>query len=64
MFSIRFSILFLFLKKTSSASKDQKQLIERYRTSITRIQDDGNENESKNLTDYKNDVLTLYNLKL
>lgn len=51
-------------EKTSPTSKDQKQLIERYRTSITRIQDDGNENESKNLTDYKNDVLTLYNLKL
>lgn len=32
--------------------------------SITRVQDDGVENELKNLEDYKNDVLALYNLKL
>jgi len=41
-----------------------KKLIERYRTSITRVQDEGVENELKNLKDYKNDVLMLYNLKL
>ncbi len=41
-----------------------KKLIERYRTSITRVQDEGIENELKNLKDYKNDVLMLYNLKL
>ncbi|CAF3568377.1 unnamed protein product [Adineta steineri] len=41
-----------------------KKLVERYRKSISRVQDEGVENELKNLKDYKNDVLMLYNLKL
>ena len=41
-----------------------KNLVERYRKSITRVQDEGIENELKNLKDYRNDVLMLYNLKL
>lgn len=41
-----------------------KKLVERYRQSITRVQDEGVEYELKNLEDYRDDVLTLYNLKL
>jgi hypothetical protein len=49
----------------SKSILDQNQkLIERSRTSITRIQDESVKNELKNLNDYKNDVLMLYNLKL
>ena len=61
---------FSLLQKDSSSVDSNvlldrhKKLVERYRKSITRVQDEGIENELKNLKDYKNDVLMLYNLKL
>ncbi|CAF2632217.1 unnamed protein product [Rotaria sp. Silwood2] len=42
---------------SKSVLEHNKKLVERYRTSITRVQDEGVENELKNLTDYKNDII-------
>ncbi|CAF3473761.1 unnamed protein product [Rotaria sp. Silwood1] len=42
---------------SKSIVEQNKKLVERYRTSITRVQDEGVENELKNLTDYKNDII-------
>ncbi len=57
--------IYIYLNVILYFQKDPSSLIvERYRKSITRVQDEGIENELKNLKDYKNDVLMLYNLKL
>ncbi|CAF4096168.1 unnamed protein product, partial [Rotaria magnacalcarata] len=41
---------------SNSVLDHNKKLVERYRASITRVQDEGVENELKNLNDYKNDI--------
>lgn len=59
-----FDILKAKDKAASSTTTDREKIVEQYRSSISRVQDEGLENELENLKDYRDNVLSLYNLKL
>lgn len=55
---------FFFQKDASTTAANREKIVEQYRSSISRVQDEGLENELDNLKDYRDNVLSLYNLKL
>lgn len=56
--------VYLSFQKDASTKQNREKIVEQYRSSISRVQDEGLENELNNLKDYRDNVLALYNLKL